>query len=98
MNQNMTCFKINYSKTHHFDFQQGLLQYYDELCLEVPSVFVNLMAPKMKKVGNAKGFILISLLFKIRFPFHRLWILEHLFLPRSAIFLVQHYSSVSPIE
>uniref|UniRef100_A0A673T0U8 Dynein axonemal heavy chain 8 n=1 Tax=Suricata suricatta TaxID=37032 RepID=A0A673T0U8_SURSU len=29
---------------------QDLLQYYDELCLEVPSVFVNLMAPKMKKV------------------------------------------------
>uniref|UniRef100_A0A2K6F192 Dynein axonemal heavy chain 8 n=1 Tax=Propithecus coquereli TaxID=379532 RepID=A0A2K6F192_PROCO len=28
----------------------GLLQYYDELCQEVPSVFVNLMTPKMKKV------------------------------------------------
>ncbi|XP_005873850.1 PREDICTED: dynein heavy chain 8, axonemal [Myotis brandtii] len=31
---------------------QDLLQYYDELCQEVPSVFVNLMAPKMKKVES----------------------------------------------
>ncbi|KAM6185105.1 dynein axonemal heavy chain 8 [Rhynchocyon petersi] len=31
-------------------YLQGLLQYYDELCQEVPSVFVNLMTPKMKKV------------------------------------------------
>ncbi|XP_074204733.1 dynein axonemal heavy chain 8 isoform X2 [Camelus bactrianus] len=31
---------------------QGLLQYYDELCQEVPSVFVNLMTPKMKKVES----------------------------------------------
>ncbi|XP_004619390.1 dynein axonemal heavy chain 8 [Sorex araneus] len=31
---------------------QGLLQYYDELCQEVPSVFVNLMAPKMRKVES----------------------------------------------
>ncbi|GAB5571478.1 dynein axonemal heavy chain 8 isoform X1 [Prionailurus iriomotensis] len=31
---------------------QGLLQYYDELCQEVPSVFVNLMTPRMKKVES----------------------------------------------
>ncbi|EPQ12399.1 Dynein heavy chain 8, axonemal [Myotis brandtii] len=31
---------------------QDLLQYYDELCQEVPSVFVNLMAPKMKKIND----------------------------------------------
>ncbi|XP_073740929.1 dynein axonemal heavy chain 8 [Callorhinus ursinus] len=31
---------------------QGLLQYYDDLCQEVPSVFVNLMTPKMKKVES----------------------------------------------
>ncbi|KAM4835098.1 dynein axonemal heavy chain 8 [Thomomys bottae] len=31
-------------------YLQGLLQYYDELCQEVPSVFVNLMAPKTKQV------------------------------------------------
>ncbi|XP_070274744.1 dynein axonemal heavy chain 8 [Myotis yumanensis] len=31
---------------------QDLLQYYDELCQEVPSVFVNLMAPKVKKVES----------------------------------------------
>nr|KAF6461745.1 dynein axonemal heavy chain 8 [Molossus molossus] len=31
---------------------QDLLQYYDELCQEVPSVFVNLMTPKMKKVES----------------------------------------------
>nr|XP_012602340.2 dynein heavy chain 8, axonemal [Microcebus murinus] len=31
-------------------YLQGLLQNYDELCQEVPSVFVNLMTPKMKKV------------------------------------------------
>ncbi|KAK7814878.1 hypothetical protein U0070_026379, partial [Myodes glareolus] len=30
----------------------GLLQYYDDLCQEVPSVFVNLMTPKMKKVES----------------------------------------------
>ncbi|ELK00339.1 Dynein heavy chain 8, axonemal [Pteropus alecto] len=30
----------------------GLLQYYDELCQEVPSVFVNLMTPKMKKISD----------------------------------------------
>ncbi|XP_036073466.1 dynein heavy chain 8, axonemal isoform X6 [Rousettus aegyptiacus] len=30
----------------------GLLQYYDELCQEVPTVFVNLMTPKMKKVES----------------------------------------------
>uniref|UniRef100_A0A9L0SSP7 Dynein axonemal heavy chain 8 n=1 Tax=Equus caballus TaxID=9796 RepID=A0A9L0SSP7_HORSE len=33
-------------------YLQGLLQYYDELCQEVPSVFVNLMTPKMKKVES----------------------------------------------
>ncbi|XP_077760288.1 dynein axonemal heavy chain 8 isoform X1 [Canis aureus] len=33
-------------------YLQGLLQYYDDLCQEVPSVFVNLMAPKMKKVES----------------------------------------------
>uniref|UniRef100_A0A8D0Y0C8 AAA+ ATPase domain-containing protein n=1 Tax=Sus scrofa TaxID=9823 RepID=A0A8D0Y0C8_PIG len=33
-------------------YLQGLLQYYDELCQEVPPVFVNLMAPKMKKVES----------------------------------------------
>uniref|UniRef100_F7EDE6 Dynein axonemal heavy chain 8 n=1 Tax=Monodelphis domestica TaxID=13616 RepID=F7EDE6_MONDO len=33
-------------------YLQGLLQYYDELCQEVPTVFVNLMAPKMKKVES----------------------------------------------
>ncbi|XP_053761037.1 dynein axonemal heavy chain 8 isoform X3 [Panthera pardus] len=31
---------------------QGLLQYYDDLCQEVPSVFVNLMTPRMKKVES----------------------------------------------
>ncbi|XP_012885023.1 PREDICTED: dynein heavy chain 8, axonemal [Dipodomys ordii] len=31
-------------------YLQGLLQYYDDLCQEVPSVFVNLMAPKTKQV------------------------------------------------
>ncbi|KAM5298595.1 dynein axonemal heavy chain 8-like [Ctenodactylus gundi] len=31
---------------------QDLLQYYDDLCREVPSVFVNLMTPKMKKVES----------------------------------------------
>ncbi|XP_047590735.1 dynein axonemal heavy chain 8 isoform X1 [Lutra lutra] len=31
---------------------QGLLQYYEDLCQEVPSVFVNLMTPKMKKVES----------------------------------------------
>ena len=36
-------------------YLQGLLQYYDDLCQEVPSVFVNLMTPKMKKVGDAGG-------------------------------------------
>ncbi|KAM7319109.1 hypothetical protein ACRRTK_022221 [Alexandromys fortis] len=33
-------------------YLQGLLQYYDDLCQEVPSVFVNLMTPKMKKVES----------------------------------------------
>ncbi|XP_031820772.1 dynein heavy chain 8, axonemal isoform X3 [Sarcophilus harrisii] len=33
-------------------YLQGLLQYYEELCQEVPTVFVNLMAPKMKKVES----------------------------------------------
>ncbi|XP_036073454.1 dynein heavy chain 8, axonemal isoform X3 [Rousettus aegyptiacus] len=33
-------------------YLQGLLQYYDELCQEVPTVFVNLMTPKMKKVES----------------------------------------------
>uniref|UniRef100_A0A2K5CY30 Dynein axonemal heavy chain 8 n=1 Tax=Aotus nancymaae TaxID=37293 RepID=A0A2K5CY30_AOTNA len=33
-------------------YLQGLLQNYDELCQEVPSVFVNLMTPKMKKVES----------------------------------------------
>ncbi|XP_074092949.1 dynein axonemal heavy chain 8 [Macrotis lagotis] len=33
-------------------YLQGLLQHYDELCLEVPTVFVNLMATKMKKVES----------------------------------------------
>uniref|UniRef100_A0A8C7B547 Dynein axonemal heavy chain 8 n=1 Tax=Neovison vison TaxID=452646 RepID=A0A8C7B547_NEOVI len=32
--------------------QYGLLQYYEDLCQEVPSVFVNLMTPKMKKVES----------------------------------------------
>lgn len=40
-----------------FEFLQGLLQYYDDLCQEVPSVFVNLMTPKMKKVGNAEDIL-----------------------------------------
>uniref|UniRef100_E1B9R5 Dynein axonemal heavy chain 8 n=1 Tax=Bos taurus TaxID=9913 RepID=E1B9R5_BOVIN len=31
-------------------YLQGLLQHYDDLCQEVPPVFVNLMTPKMKKV------------------------------------------------
>ncbi|EHB05914.1 Dynein heavy chain 8, axonemal [Heterocephalus glaber] len=31
-------------------YLQGLLQYYGDLCQEVPSVFVNLMTPKMKQV------------------------------------------------
>ncbi|KAM5298313.1 dynein axonemal heavy chain 8 [Ctenodactylus gundi] len=31
---------------------QDFLQYYDNLCQEVPSVFVNLMTPKMKKVES----------------------------------------------
>ncbi|XP_004624242.1 dynein heavy chain 8, axonemal [Octodon degus] len=33
-------------------YLQGLLQYYDELCQEVPSVFINLMTPKVKKVES----------------------------------------------
>ncbi|MEJ1288061.1 hypothetical protein NN561_019090 [Cricetulus griseus] len=33
-------------------YLQGLLQYYDDLCQEVPSVFVNLMTPRMKKVES----------------------------------------------
>ncbi|KAM6184114.1 dynein axonemal heavy chain 8 isoform 2-T2 [Erethizon dorsatum] len=33
-------------------YLQGLLQYYDDLCQEVPSVFVNLMTPKVKKVES----------------------------------------------
>lgn len=48
-------FSMNLSKLCHFDFAQGLLQYYDDLCQEVPTVFVNLMTPKMKKVGGTDG-------------------------------------------
>ncbi|XP_077876201.1 dynein axonemal heavy chain 8 isoform X2 [Ictidomys tridecemlineatus] len=33
-------------------YLQGLLQYYDDLCQEVPTVFVNLMTPKVKKVES----------------------------------------------
>eukprot|EP00069_Balaena_mysticetus_P008013 bmy_19526T0 len=33
-------------------YLQGLLQNYDELCQEVPPVFVNLMTPKVKKVES----------------------------------------------
>ncbi|EPY76637.1 hypothetical protein CB1_001402002 [Camelus ferus] len=40
---------INVLNIAHSKLLKGLLQYYDELCQEVPSVFVNLMTPKMKK-------------------------------------------------
>lgn len=53
--QNVVIASIHVSKLCRFDFVQGLLQYYDDLCQEVPSVFVNLMTPKMKKVGDAGG-------------------------------------------
>lgn len=60
---------------------QGLLQYYDDLCQEVPSVFVNLMTPKMKKVGDAEGFTFDFPRFKIRFLLCRGLISEHISLP-----------------